>query len=65
MMASLKRKKLSLSEKYKAITEVESGTEPLKVAEKYGAPRNTISAWLLLANKEKIKLVRLSQKAKT
>ena len=65
MMASLKRKKLSLSEKYKAITKVESGTKPLKVAEKYGAPRNTISAWLLLANKEKIKLVRLSQKAKT
>ena len=32
-MASLKKKKLSLSEIYKAITEMESGTKPLKVAE--------------------------------
>ena len=42
-MASLKRKRLSLSEKYKAISEVESGTKPSKVAEKYGVLRNTIS----------------------
>ena len=32
-MASLKKKKLSLSEIYKAITEMESGTKPSKVAE--------------------------------
>ena len=31
-MASLKRKRLSLSNKYKAITEVESGTKPSKIA---------------------------------
>ena len=29
-MASVKRKKLSLSEKYRAITEVESGIKPSK-----------------------------------
>ena len=46
-MTSLKRKRLSLSKKYEAITEVESGTKPLKVAEKYGVLRNTISTWLL------------------
>ena len=33
-MASLKRKRLSLPEKYKAITEVESRTKPSKVTEK-------------------------------
>ena len=55
-MASLKRKRLFLSEKYKAITEVESGTKPLKVAEKYGVPRNPRSTWLLPGNKEKIKV---------
>ena len=41
-MATPKRKRLSLVEKYKAITELESGTKPSKVAEKYGVPRNTI-----------------------
>ena len=50
-----KEKRLSLVEKYKAITELESGTKPSKVAEKYGVPRNTISTWLLPENKEKIK----------
>ena len=54
-MATQKRKRLSLVEKYKAITELESGTKPSKVAEKYGVPRNTISTWLLPENKEKIK----------
>ena len=42
-MPSLKRKRFSLSEKYNAITEVELGTKPSKVAEKYGALRNAIS----------------------
>ena len=37
-MASLRRKRLSLSEKYKAITEVESGTKPSKVASKVLTP---------------------------
>ena len=53
-MVSLKRKRLSLSEKYKAITEVASGTKPSKVAEKYDVPRYTRSAWLQPENKEKI-----------
>ena len=43
-MVSLKRKRLSLSKKYKAITEVASGTKPSKVAEKYDVPRYTRSA---------------------
>ena len=42
-MACLERKRLSSSEKYKAITEVESGTKPSKVTKKYGVLRNTIS----------------------
>ena len=42
-MVSLKRKRLSLSEKYKTIIEVESGIKPSKVAGKYGVPRITIS----------------------
>ena len=37
-MASLRRKRLSLSEKYKAITEVEPGTKPSKVALKVLTP---------------------------
>ena len=37
-MANLKRKRLSLSKKYKAITEVESGTKPLKVAKVLTSP---------------------------
>ena len=53
-MTSLK-KRLSLSEKNKAITHMESGTKPLKVAQRYGVPRNTILTWLLLGNKEKFK----------
>ena len=53
-MASLKRKRLSLSKKYKS--EVDSGTKLLKVAEKYCVLRNTISTWLLTGNKEKIKV---------
>ena len=42
-MVSLKRKRLSLSERYKAITEVESGTKPSKAARKLGIPRIIIS----------------------
>ena len=42
-MASLKMKRLSLSEKYKAIIEVESGTRPSKVAEVLTSPLITIT----------------------
>lgn len=34
-MVSLKRKRLSFSEKYKAITDLESGTKSSKLVEKY------------------------------
>ena len=52
-MTCLNRKRLSLSAKDKAFTEVESGTKPSKVAEKHGFPRNTILTWLLPGKKEK------------
>ena len=42
-MASLKRKRLSLSEKYKAITEMESGAKSTKVAEVLTSPLITIT----------------------
>ena len=54
-MVSLRRKRLLFSYKYKATFEVELGEKPSKVAEKYGAPRNTVSTWLLSRNKEKLK----------
>ena len=41
-MASLKRKRISLFEKYNAITEVQSRAKPSKVTRKYCAPRSTI-----------------------
>ena len=68
-MASLKRARLSLSEEYKiAITQVESETKPLMVAEKYAVPRNTIPTCPPPGNKEKLKvlfnLVRIAQKGK-
>ena len=55
-MASGKRKRLSLSEKYKQITKVESGTKPSKVAKKYGVPTNAIRRWLLPGKKEILKV---------
>ena len=55
-IASLKRKRLLPSEKYKAITKVKSGKKPLKVAKKYGIPRNTIWTWLLPGKKEILKV---------
>ena len=65
-MVSLKRKKLSLSEKYKS--EVDSGTKPLKVAEICDALRNIILIWLVPGKKRKLKLlfnlVSLAQKEK-
>ena len=42
-MASLKRKRLSLTRKYQAIAQVESGTKPSNVTKKYVVHRNTIS----------------------
>ena len=52
-MSTGKTKRVNLGEKYKAITDLESGLKPSKVAEKYDVPRNTISTWL--KKKEKIK----------
>ena len=52
-MSTVKRNRVSLGEKYKAITELESGIKPSKVAEKYDVPRNTVSTWL--KKKEEIK----------
>lgn len=52
-MESLKSKRLLLPEKYNVVTEVESGTKPLTVAEKFGGPGNT--TWLLPGSKEKLK----------
>ena len=45
-MSTVKRKRVSLGEKYKASTELESGIKPSKVAEKYDIPGNTVSTWL-------------------
>ena len=56
-MANLKRKRLLHFEKYKAITEVESGAKPSNVATKYGVPRNTISTWLPREKKKKTKKI--------
>ena len=52
-MSTGKRKRVSLGEKHKAITDLESGLKPSKVAEKYNVPGNTISTWL--KKKEEIK----------
>ena len=52
-MLTVKRKRVSLGEKYKGVTELESGIKPSKVAEKYDVPRNTVSTWL--KKKEEIK----------
>ena len=62
-MSTVKRKRVSLGEKYKAITELESGIKPSRVAEKYDVPRNTVSTWLKKKKKSKmlsnpVKLVR-------
>ena len=52
-MSTVKRKRVRLGETYKAITELESGIKPSKVAGKYDVPRNTVSTWL--KKKEEIK----------
>ena len=52
-MLTGKRKRVSLGEKYKAITDLESGLKPSKVAEKYDVPKNTIST--RFKKKEEIK----------
>ena len=49
-MANLKRKRLSLSKKYKAITEVESGTKPLKVAKVLTSPLIVITKRVQVKN---------------
>ena len=52
-MSTVNRKRVSLGEKYKAITELETGIKPSKVAEKYDVPRNAVSTWF--KKKEEIK----------
>ena len=65
-MSTVKRKRVSLGEKYKAITELESGIKPSKVAEKYDFPRNTVSTWLKKKKKSKMlsNSVKLTRKGK-
>ena len=65
-MSTVKRKRVSLGEKYKAITELESGIKPSKVAEKYDFPRNTVSTWLKKKKKSKMlsNPVKLTRKGK-
>ena len=65
-MSTVKRKRVSLGEKYKAFTELESGIKPSKVAEKYDVPRNTVSTWLKKKKKSKMlsNPVKLAQKGK-
>ena len=53
-MSTVKRKRVSLGEKCKAITELESGIKPSKVAEKYDFPRSTVSTWLKKKKKSKM-----------
>ena len=69
-MASLKRKRLSISQNHKAITEAESGTKPLNVA-----PKNLVLPEIQYQHdcylekkkifKSLLNLVRLGQKGKT
>ena len=54
MPKSQQKKTTSTEDKFKALKEIENGGPKSLVAEKYGGPRNTISTWLLPANKEKI-----------
>ena len=54
MSTSQKKKRTSIEDKFKALQEIESGQPKSLVAQKYNVPRNTISTWLLPANKEKI-----------
>ena len=57
-----KQKKITSTEdKFKALNEIENIKPKSLVAGKYGVPRNTISTWLLPANKEKIMAVFLSR----
>ena len=65
-MSTVKRKRVSLGEKYKAITELESGIKPSKVAEKYDIPGNTLSTWFRKKKKSKMlsNLVKLARKGK-
>ena len=63
-MVSLKRKRLSFSEKYKAITDLESGTKSSKLVEKYSVKKCDIN--MAATNKEVLfNLMRLAQKGKT
>ena len=54
---SQQKKITSTEDKFKALNEIENIKPKSLVAGKYGVPRNTISTWLLPANKEKIMAV--------
>lgn len=52
--AQIKNEKTtSIEDKFKALQEIESGKPKSLVAPKYIVPRDTISTWLLTANKKK------------
>lgn len=52
--AQIKNEKTtSIEDKFKTLQETESGKPKLLVAPKYIVPRDTISTWLLTANKKK------------
>ena len=65
-MSTVKRKRVSLGEKYKAITELESGIKSSKVAEKYDVPRNKYQHGLKKKKKSKMlsNPVKLARKGK-
>ena len=48
-MSTGKRKRVSLGEKYKAITDLESGLKPSKVAEKYDVPRTIKNCVIIIS----------------
>ena len=53
-MSTGKRKRVSLGEKYKTTTDLESGLNPSKAAEKYDVPRNTYQHGLRKKKKSKV-----------
>ena len=57
MSTSQQKKRTSIEDTVKALQQIENGQPKPLLAQKYGVPRNTISIWLLPANKEKIMAV--------
>ena len=65
-MSTGKRKRVRLGEKYKAITDLESGLTPSKVAEKYDVPEIRYQHGLRKKKKSKVlsNPVKLARKGK-